>query len=86
MSAGTAADAGPLRRCPGRPAIIFGLGPRILGGAQLTEGPGGIMQVIVGPIVIREGGSFDCWTPNTGLNRGYPYAASKTGVMRATSS
>jgi hypothetical protein len=32
------------------------------------------MQTVVGPVITREGGyAFDSWTPQTGLNRGYPY-------------
>jgi hypothetical protein len=32
------------------------------------------MQIVVGPVLTREGGyAFDCWTPADGLSRGYTY-------------
>ena len=32
------------------------------------------MQIVVGPVLTRKGGySFDCWTPEKGLSRGYAY-------------
>jgi hypothetical protein len=32
------------------------------------------MQIVVGPVLTREGGyAFDCWTPARGLSRGYAY-------------
>jgi len=32
------------------------------------------MQIVIGPVVTREGGyAFDAWTPNQGLQRGYTY-------------
>jgi hypothetical protein len=33
-----------------------------------------VMQIVVGPVLTREGGyAFDCWTPERGLSRGYAY-------------
>jgi hypothetical protein len=35
---------------------------------------GTAMQIVVGPILTREGGyAFDCWTPEQGLSPGYRY-------------
>ena len=35
---------------------------------------GTAMQIVVGPILTREGGyAFDCWTPEQGLSPGYTY-------------
>ena len=35
---------------------------------------GTAMQIVVGPVLTREGGcAFDCWTPQHGLSRGYAY-------------
>ncbi len=32
------------------------------------------MQIVLGPVVARNGGyAFDCWTPEEGLSRGYTY-------------
>jgi hypothetical protein len=32
------------------------------------------MQIVVGPILTRQGGyAFDCWTPEQGLSPGYTY-------------
>ena len=32
------------------------------------------MEIVVGPVLTRKGGySFDCWTPEKGLSRGYAY-------------
>jgi hypothetical protein len=35
---------------------------------------GTAMQIVVGPVLTSKGGyAFDCWTPEDGLSRGYPY-------------
>jgi hypothetical protein len=32
------------------------------------------MQIVIGPVVTREGGyAFDAWSPKQGLQRGYTY-------------
>ena len=42
--------------------------------AMRTLLKGTAMQIIVGPLLTRQGGyAFDCWTPEQGLSPGYTY-------------
>ena len=42
--------------------------------AVLILSKGTSMQIVLGPVLTRNGGyAFDCWTPERGLSRGYAY-------------
>ena len=42
--------------------------------AVLILSKGTSMKIVLGPVLTRTGGyAFDCWTPEEGISRGYPY-------------